>query len=314
MKMSCVPALAALLCSCANLIMASAPVAAEEPDWLNEAKTHIPSGWVAGRVYRMDEEAMKAFVAVFPKGADSPATPGNAFDPGRVLEVALKRENGELVYTGTVIYSRALDDRIGNQNEDYHAEIVAELQAQADAEPDVVPCRIKAWALSESRKGTAVRKAPDDEAAIVGRLAPPNRWPQSEAAGDEWKVEFDITGYKDGWFRIANAEPPGAPYLDPPPAGHPETYSGTGWIKATDATGAYANTQMPVARLLQYPHVDAQDYQPAEFVAGGDGSLSGDGTLMQLHACSANWALTTSKDFQRGWWRGICSNQVTNCS
>ena len=82
----------------------------------------------------------------------------------------------------------------------------------------------------------------------------------------------------------------------------------------TDVAGAYANTQMPVARLLQYPNVDALSVQPGDIAADADRNLSIDGTLSRLHACSGNWALTTSRDGQRGWWRGICSNQATNCS
>jgi hypothetical protein len=33
-----------------------------------------------------------------------------------------------------------------------------------------------------------------------------------------------------------------------------------------------------------------------------------------LLACSGYWGLVESEDGVRGWWRSLCSNQVTNCS
>lgn len=285
------------------------------PGWLARGKAEVPPAWTAGRLYRLDEAALKAHVAVFPTGADLPATPGNPFDPGQVLVIELARDGDGFAYAGSTIHTRSPNDRLRSPNEDDHAAILEELYAQAEAEPGIVPCRIRGWALSDSSAGTPVRAAPADAAAIVGRLAPPHRAPVSEAAPvDGWRTEFAITGYHDGWFRIAGAEPPGAPYGDPPPPDHPGTYAGTGWIRATEATGAYANSQMPVPRLMQSPHVDAQDRAPREAAADYFADLSIDGTLVGLHACAANWALTTSRDGQRGWWRGICSNQATNCS
>lgn len=294
-----------------------AKTALAHPEWASKAVAALPAGWTLGRLYRIDEDAGKVLFAAFPFGADRPGTPGNAFDPGQTVEVTLSRRGDQLDVSGVSVYGRSPDDRIHSKNEDYHAKILDELYGQAEAEAGsgVTVCRLRGWALSESTSGTAVRAKPSDDAPIVGRLAPPYLSKSSEAAlFDGWRTEFEITGYRDGWFRIRDAVPPGSPYGDAPPKGFPHTYSGAGWVRATEVSGAYSNTQMPVARLLQYPHVDAQDIPPAESVADNVGNLSGDGTLMRLHACSANWALTTSRDGQRGWWRGICSNQATNCS
>lgn len=320
-----------------------AALSASHPDWRKAAAT-VASGnagiprqpgaiksasWVLGRLYRIDETAGKAYFAAFPAGADMPWSPGNAFDPGQTVEVTLKKEGDRLIPAGVTMYNRSSDDRVIENNEDslpgnrtvesnerFHAGVLAELyaQAQKDAANGIMTCRIRGWALSDSSRGTAVREKPSDEARILGRLPGPRlSWDNEASSSDGWRAEFDITGYKDGWFRIANATPPGAPG-DLPPAGAPPTYSGTGWIRVTDAAGAYSNTRMPVPRLLQYPHVDAQDIEPGQDVSSPDGSLSIDGTLARFHACSANWALTTSRDGNRGWYRGICSNQVTTCS
>lgn len=285
------------------------------PDWLAEAKATVPSAWMPGRLYRLDKEALKAHVAVFPSGADDPETPGNPFDPGQVLVIDLERDGDRLNYAGSTMHTRSPNDGPESANEAAHALLLQELYGQAEAEPDFVPCRMRGWALSDSPAGTMVRADPSASAAILGRLAPPHRFPVSEAApADGWRVEFDIVGYRNGWFRIANADAPGVPYGDPPPAGHPETYSGVGWIRTNEVGAAYANTRMPVGRLLQSPHIDALDFAPGAEASDPAGNLSIDNTLVRLHACSADWALTTSRDGIRGWWRGICSNQATNCS
>jgi hypothetical protein len=183
-----------------------------------------------------------------------------------------------------------------------------------DEEP--VACSIAGWALDESSRGTAVRAEPRDDAPIVGRLAPMSQpSPSKEAAPPEgWRAQFKITGYLDGWFRIDNAEAPGLTYGDPPPADHPPTYTGEGWIRATEVGAAFANTNMPVPHLHEEPYLGAPTIEPGSYMAGWDGSLSIDGTLIRLHACVGYWGLATTRDWQRGWWRGICANQVTNCS
>lgn len=298
----------------AFFLFAPAPGYAEEPAWVGAATAQLPSSLVAGRVIRSGGSEQAALIAVFPAGADDPKTPGSAFNAGQVLEVTLKSDGGPLSVAATSLRPRTPQDAIQDDNEENEAALLAELGRQK-REGGVEPCRISAWSIDKSRKGLAVRAAPSDTAKVVGTLAPPRHTPESgDGEDDSWHAEFEITGYKDGWFRIANATPPGTPYGDPPPKSYPKTYSGIGWIKAEKVGGAYANTQMPVMRLRQYPSVDAKDFAPGKDVADPEGNLPIDGTLKRIHACSADWALTTSRDGKRGWWRGICSNQVTNCS
>ncbi|MFG1374473.1 SH3 domain-containing protein [Xanthobacter oligotrophicus] len=305
----------ALASGLALWLAAPLPARGQEAAWLAEAKAKLPPSLVAGRVIRLDEEALKATVAVFPARADSPATPGSVFTPLQVLEVHLKSDNGTLAVATATVRARRPDEATDDDSEPYQAELRAALAARRKAEPQVELCRIKGWALNDTRHSLPVRAAPSADAKVVGHLAPVRVTPDSGQGSEEgWRVEFDITGYSHGWFRIAKATPPGTPYGDPPPKRYPRTYAGTGWIRASEAGGAYANSQMPVRRLLSAPHVDAPGEPPGADVAGPDGALSIDGTLVRLFACSANWALTESRDGRRGWWRGICSNQVTNCS
>ncbi|MFG1343299.1 SH3 domain-containing protein [Xanthobacter autotrophicus DSM 431] len=298
----------------AFFLLAPVPGHAADPAWVAAAKAQLPPSLVAGRVIRTGDEGQAALIAVFPAGADDPKTPGSAFNLGQVLEVKLKSENGTLSVAATSVRPRTPQDQVQDDMEENQSELLAELGRQK-REGGVEPCRISAWSIDKSRKGLPVRAAPSDTAKVLGTLAPPRHTPESgNGEDDSWHVEFEITGYKDGWFRIADATPPGAPYGDPPPKSYPKSYKGTGWIRADKVGGAYANTQMPVMRLLQSPSIDAMDYAPGKDTADPEGNLPIDGTLERIHACSANWALTTSRDGKRGWWRGICSNQVTNCS
>lgn len=274
---------------------------AANPEWREAAIRALASGWVLGRLYRLDDVGGKAFFAAFPKGADTPWAPGDAFDFGQVVEIELEKKGERRAVSGVRVQAGSPDGR--DQGDSEQARMFADLQpaARAEGRSGVTLCRIRGWALSESSAGTAIRKGPSDEAPIVGRLARPYVSQDTDASSiDGWRAEFEITGYKDGWFRIDKATPPGSRHGDAPPKNHPQTYSDPGWVRVTDVTGAYANTQMPVARLLQYPNVDAQSFPPGDKVADPDGNLPIDGTLTRLHACSGNWALTTSRDGQRG--------------
>jgi hypothetical protein len=63
--------------------------------------------------------------------------------------------------------------------------------------------------------------------------------------------------------------------------------------------------------LFQAPHVDAK-WTPARNSFGSE--ISADGGPKRILACSGFWALVESHDGVRGWWRRLCSSQVTNCS
>ena len=299
----------------ASLVALALPARGEEAPWIAAARAKLPPGLVAGQVILLDEGGLKAAIAVYPAGADNPATPGSALDPGQVLDVVLTSDNGTLAVASTSLRPRRADERPRDDLDEEMQALERKLAAKRKAEPGIEPCALSAWAMDDGKKGIAVRAAPSDTAKVVGRLAPMHETPESGQGSEAgWRVEFKITGYKAGWFRITGATPPGAPYDDPPPRSYPKTYPGTGWIRASEAGGAYANSQMPVQHLMQAPHVDAQNFPPGEGAATPDGTLAIDSALVELYACSANWALTKGRDGRRGWWRGICSNQVTNCS
>jgi hypothetical protein len=176
----------------------------------------------------------------------------------------------------------------------------------------VTPCHIFGWSASDNPAGLDIHADADIGSAVIGQVQPPFADPASEVSPLEgWGAEFTVVGYRDHWFLIDNVQRPGAPYREAEPGG-PAAFSGRGWVPADQVMGAYANTQMPVAWLLQAPDVDAPI--AGDIVRPAGESLSIDGTLTAILSCTGNWALTDSVDGTRGWWRGICSNQVTNCS
>jgi hypothetical protein len=150
---------------------------------------------------------------------------------------------------------------------------------------------------------------------VLGTLPPPYKFKsKSENVPDGgWLTEFAIIGFKDGWFLIEGAKPSGKEYEDERvyPRSHPKPYSGRGWVAANKVGAQYANGDTRMGGLFQAPHVDAQ-WAPAKGEGGSE--ISADGGPKRVLACSGFWALVESHDDVRGWWRRLCSSQVTNCS
>lgn len=176
----------------------------------------------------------------------------------------------------------------------------------------VTPCHIFGWSASDNTAGLDIHAEADFASEVIGQVQPPFANPTSEVSPAEgWRAEFAIVGYRKQWFLIDDIQQPGAPYDEAEPGAAP-AFAGRGWVPTDQVMGAYANTQMPVGWLLQAPDINAPVAGDIERPAGE--SLSIDNTLTALLACSGNWALTDSVDGTRGWWRGICSHQATNCS
>lgn len=288
-------------------------MAAEADAWRDQAAALVPPAFVAGQVYRVDYTTMTGTLAAFPVGSDSVDTPGSAFDPGYAVTVKLRQNGAKVVFVSGIFGPRNANDRSSDPNEDYFAEQRADIAATAkDLPAGTEPCRIYGWAADKDGKRLDIRTAPSDDAGILATLPPPFVDPREEAAPEEGlHAEFSVVGYKAGWFLIDDIKDPRAVYGALPEDTKPAV-SARGWVKTSEVMAAYANSQMPVGWLLQAPNVDAKANIPEG--AAEDARLSIDGTLEKLLACSANWALTQSTEGKRGWWRGICSNQVTNCS
>lgn len=182
------------------------------------------------------------------------------------------------------------------------------------------PCDMGGYSIDMDPKGANVRVEPSRNARIVGKLAPPIKaGPKDEAEpGDGlWRTTFRIIGYKDGWFLIEKGlhpfdDPENIRNMGKRSTGGVKTYVGRGWIAAGLVGGQYANTGLPPdGALYAEPREDAQKL-PAKTKLGAP--IGADGSPKKVLACNGNWVQVESFDGVTGWYRTLCSTQVTNCS
>ena len=301
-----------------------------QPEWFASAVTFMPEGYVAGLGFGADStdptdsKPLTAYIAAYPRGASDPKSPASAFDAGHVLVVTLNRIGGKLkavagelrprdkVLTGDVarVTSAARDE---TEYDTLHAELLAKAKTLPAG---TMPCDIHGWSEDKDPKGLNVRAAPDVKSKVLGTLPPPYKFKAKDGSENTpeggWLTEFSIIGYRDGWFLIERAQPPGKDYEgDAYPHNAPKPYAGRGWVAANKVGAQYANGDTRMGGLYQAPHTDA-NWMPAKNEGGSE--IGADGGPKKVLACSGFWALVESHDKVRGWWRRLCSNQVTNCS
>ncbi len=156
---------------------------------------------------------------------------------------------------------------------------------------DTVTCSMNAWAADPDPAGLNVRAAPTASAAVLGHYI----WRKNADTGNF--VEFEIKGFKDGWFLIEGGTY--GDYGDPPP---PEpVYNGRGWVHGSRIAG----------QLLGSTHgLNAEPDAKSPLKSFGK---SADGVVVKkLVACKDKW-VKIETDAGTGWVAGLCSNQVTTC-
>jgi hypothetical protein len=291
---------------------AIAQTAGPEPAWRESALAMVPSGYVAGEAYRTDQAGQTGYLAVYPANASDSKSPASVFAPRQALVVNLAKGDGGLRALAAELKPRAVDG-----DDDDFAKLHAELAQKRGPLPDgTEPCDLGAWSEDRDPKGLNVRAEPSVKARVLGTLPSPY---QLKMGGSEntpdggWLTEFRIIGFKDGWFLIEGAKPPGKDYEDEKkyPRNAPKPYAGRGWVAANKVGANYANGGTRMGGLFQAPFVDSK-WTPAQRKLGGP--LDTDGGPKRILACSGHWGLVESHDGVRGWWRSLCSNQVTNCS
>ena len=94
------------------------------------------------------------------------------------------------------------------------------------------------------------------------------------------------------------------------PLKYPKVYAGRGWVAANKVGANFANGATRQGGLFQAPHVDARWTRITDHHGN---ELGADNSPDRILACSGLWALV-EKSGGRGWWRHLCSNQVTNCN
>ncbi|MDB5566033.1 MAG: hypothetical protein JWP84_2599 [Tardiphaga sp.] len=325
MAMTRIAIVLACLITASNAVAQPLTPRPETPAWFASAVAAAPPGRVPGQVFHIDTtdpQSPIAYVAVYPAGADDPKSASSAFDTGEMLVVELTPVDGRLTVRSADIRPRdvTLSSDVSRvissaRDEREYLALHADLLAKRSALPDgTMPCDLRAWSSDTDPNGLNVRAQPSATSKVLGTLPPPYKFKsKSENAPDGgWLTEFSIVGFKDGWFLIEGAKPPGRDYEgDDYPRRHPKPYAGRGWVAASKVGAAYANGDTRMGGLFQAPHVDAK-WTPA--TGDGGGEISADGGPKRILACSGFWALVESHDGIRGWWRRLCSSQVTNCS
>jgi hypothetical protein len=178
--------------------------------------------------------------------------------------------------------------------------------AQAEAQTKVpldtagaVQCEVRGFAIDRDPKGTNVRSAARIDAPVIGHLVPMIRVDKDAYSG----VEFDIVGFKGGWFLIRNGSDDGLK-LD---AAHAD--DGRGWISAR-----LVGVQLRVPALRSAPRRDAREVVRLKGANWGPDSV----TVSAVHACQGPYMEVTTTPYGatmavRGWSFKPCSNQLTTC-
>ncbi|QOZ33338.1 SH3 domain-containing protein [Bradyrhizobium sp. CCBAU 53421] len=309
-----IPTSVAVLALIATTASAQQPNAAE-PAWRASAVTLVPAGFVAGEATAA-AGGTTGSLAVYAATANDPKTPASVLAPRQSLVVTLSKD-------GTRALSAELQPRderttaTAESDDGDFAEIKARLAEKRAALPaGTEPCDLGAWSDDGDPAGLNVRAEPSVKARVLGTLPPPYRLKMGGSENTPeggWLTEFRIIGFKDGWFLIEGATPPGKAYEDERryPRNAPKPYPGRGWVAANKVGANYANGGTRMGGLFQAPYTDAR-WMPAQRKLGG--ALDTDDGPKRIFACSGDWALVESHDGVRGWWRSLCSNQVTTCS
>ena len=283
-----------------------------EPAWRKSALALVPAGYIAGDAYRTDEAAQTGYLAIYPANANDPKSSFSVLAPRQALVVKLAKGDG-----GLRALSAELKPRAGVGDDEDFMKLHAELTQKHAALPSgTEPCDLGAWSEDRDPNGLNVRAEPSVKARVLGTLPPPYRLKMGGSENTPeggWLTEFRIIGFKDGWFLIEGATPPGKKYEDEKkyPRSAPKPYAGRGWVAANKVGASYANGGTRMGGLFQAPFTDAKWTQAARKLGG---PLDTDGGPKRILACSGHWGLVESEDGVHGWWRSLCSNQVTNCS
>jgi hypothetical protein len=158
-------------------------------------------------------------------------------------------------------------------------------------------CAFSGWSSDRDPAGLNVRAAPSANAAIVGRLPPPEHIEDRDFA-----TEFDVLESRDGWFRIANAR------RWSEESAHSASLP-SGWI-----SGRFLRFALQTDRAFASPDPNSQ----VVAFTWRDGS----GTIQPFAyrhptACRGEWVKLTVVGHdgreREGWVRGICGIQETTC-
>lgn len=189
-------------------------------------------------------------------------------------------------------------------------------------QPKTIACAVSGYSVLTDRAGAVVRAEPEISAKIVGRLAPAQKATKADSedvppSDQLWRTQFQVVGFRDGWFLIEKAL---HPYDDPNrknvlgrrSTGGIKTYSGRGWINLKDVGGKYTyhHRDLPNGALYKEPHLEAARI-PAK--NGRGDPIQGGNSPKKVLGCHGDWVKVESHDGVVGWWHGLCGEPVGDC-
>ena len=279
--------------------------------WRDALDDAFPADARSGDNLGIDLETMEGSVAIRSIASEPGRPSASAYGEHRVLVAKLIANDGRLHAEATRILPRRQGaepflDRINEMDEIVRAGL-------RNLPQGVEPCSFGAWSNDTDPAGLNVRAAPNPQSKVLGIVPPARIMPKQEEAFGPGPVksEFRVIGHRDGWFLIENISPPGAAYAVPYPRHLPQPFKGRGWVNGRMIGGALAHGGLPEGRLYSSPHADSAS---TETLDSSGNHIGADTPIRHIHACSGWWALIETDEGKRGWWRSVCSNQVTNCS
>lgn len=162
-----------------------------------------------------------------------------------------------------------------------------------EAPADYVPCDASGWT---TKSNAEIRAGPSADAPLLATVSPrAKREGSVEIIGP--LPEFEIHGYRDGWFLIS-----GTSYGDYDGDPQPEVplYSGNGWMRGEDISG-----EVLPGGFRPEPSLDSP--------SRAYGTYSDSVVVTRVLACKGYW-VKVETDVGSGWVAGLCGSQVTTCS
>jgi hypothetical protein len=165
----------------------------------------------------------------------------------------------------------------------------------------VVACDFSGWSNDPDPGGLPIRQNPDPQAPPLGRLPPPK-----VIGADEFAVMLKVTGYKDGWFRIANAAYPDEAYPQGGNTGR-AVFSGQGWVPAAMVKATLGTDSLRVAAR--------NDSARKATLSGNRGGFPFTPDVVgvrRLLSCQGTW-VEAETEFGTGWVAKVCPRQLSAC-
>jgi len=164
-------------------------------------------------------------------------------------------------------------------------------------------CDIDAWSNGRTPEGRRIHAGRCEGAPVLATMPPPE-----EFEDFVFRVELEVTGARDGWFRVDRGTTTNTIVEEPLTT----VFEGDGWVP-----GEFLGLLLNHSRLYAGPSTTA-DVVATLSGTGADGVRYGpDSTRVErLLDCRGDWVLvagTLEGRPVRGWAPGTCASQLTTC-